>query len=407
MSSVIEALQGAFGGGQDVLFLNDVLRQYREIRKVYHYDYTAEDKQALKACATDLRPFTYSFLPAGGTYWVLSKAALHLACPIAAHPQMVKHPQQLGRLTRGGLVLLRLAAASEVFRVGYLVGSYRQGMECTRRLVELRSPLGGEISAIIRSRDPQHPLLKYEKQPAELNEDGSRPRIVNEANRVAQIAHLQKELAAAKGGQPLAASDHYNRNADEFLFQIMKQREQDVSVIQQGGGPAAAMVSGRPEAIRPEGARSHRAEYEAAGTAGMASATGISAAMGGGSLSAVTRGGGLVITDEPQAATPQSGAALQQQAAELAAAALGSGRSGTAAPGSSSAGGSSGSEAGGGGEDPFGMLLGGGLGGAWVAELSEDGAARGAAEEARQRRREAWKKRWWRRGGRGEEQQSW
>lgn len=114
-------------------------------------------------------------------------------------------------------------------------------MECTRRLVELRSPLGGEISAIIRSRvsvcllagqaqgrawpcaqpqpwsalcaqfrpalpsarawlpgwladaiapcqllkykqDPQHPLLKYEKQPAELNEDGSRPRIVNEVS---------------------------------------------------------------------------------------------------------------------------------------------------------------------------------------------------------------------------------
>lgn len=26
MSSVLEALQGAFGGGQDVLFLNDVLR---------------------------------------------------------------------------------------------------------------------------------------------------------------------------------------------------------------------------------------------------------------------------------------------------------------------------------------------------------------------------------------------
>jgi len=31
-------------------------------------------------------------------------------------------------------------------------------------------------------QDPQHPLLKYEKQPAELNEDGSRPRIVNEAS---------------------------------------------------------------------------------------------------------------------------------------------------------------------------------------------------------------------------------
>ena len=82
MSSVLEALQGAFGGGQDVLFLNDVLRvsgarfisepgqppvpasalprsdacarvqtlplpahaasqQYREIRKVYHYTYVS------------------------------------------------------------------------------------------------------------------------------------------------------------------------------------------------------------------------------------------------------------------------------------------------------------------------------------------------------------------------------
>lgn len=65
---------------------------------------------------------------------------------------MVKHPQQLGTFTRAALVLLRLAAAAEVFRVGYLVGSYRQGMDCTRRLVELRSPLGGEIAAIIRSR---------------------------------------------------------------------------------------------------------------------------------------------------------------------------------------------------------------------------------------------------------------
>lgn len=159
----------------------------------------------------------------------------------------MKHPQQLGTFTRAALVLLRLAAAAEVFRVGYLVGSYRQGMDCTRRLVELRSPLGGEIAAIIRSRvgrmrrnaavccstrpaygkpavqacprllccpahactfqvrtlfdcltvllslhvclfvflnaaqDPQHPLLKYERQPAEMLEDGTRPRIVNEA----------------------------------------------------------------------------------------------------------------------------------------------------------------------------------------------------------------------------------
>jgi len=32
-----------------------------------------------------------------------------------------------------------------------------------------------------------------------------------QANRLAQIVHLQKELAAAKGGQPLAASDHCER----------------------------------------------------------------------------------------------------------------------------------------------------------------------------------------------------
>ena len=36
---------------------------------------TPEDKEALKACATDLRPFSYSFLPAGGAYWALSKVS--------------------------------------------------------------------------------------------------------------------------------------------------------------------------------------------------------------------------------------------------------------------------------------------------------------------------------------------
>ncbi len=33
-----------------------------------------------------------------------------------------------------------------------------------------------------------------------------------------------------------------NHSADEFLFQIMKQREQDVSVIQQGGGEEGAAL---------------------------------------------------------------------------------------------------------------------------------------------------------------------
>ena len=103
MPSLLEALKGVFGGSEEILFLNDVLRvrrgrpllstpclparsparpparlprcaqQYREIRKVYHYDYCDEDKAALQACATDLRPFSYSFLPATGVYWGLGK----------------------------------------------------------------------------------------------------------------------------------------------------------------------------------------------------------------------------------------------------------------------------------------------------------------------------------------------
>lgn len=55
-------------------------------------------------------------------------------------------------MTRAALVLLRLVAAGEVFRVGYLVGSYRQGMDCMQRLVSLRTPLGGEIASIIRHK---------------------------------------------------------------------------------------------------------------------------------------------------------------------------------------------------------------------------------------------------------------
>ena len=43
------------------------------MRKVYWYEYDADDKAALQACATDLRPFSYSFLPAGAAYWGMGK----------------------------------------------------------------------------------------------------------------------------------------------------------------------------------------------------------------------------------------------------------------------------------------------------------------------------------------------
>lgn len=58
----------------------------------------------------------------------------------------------MGGVGRAGLALARLLAALEVFRLGYLVGSYRQGADCTLRLVALRSPLGGELAAIIRGK---------------------------------------------------------------------------------------------------------------------------------------------------------------------------------------------------------------------------------------------------------------
>jgi hypothetical protein len=201
----------------------------------------------------------------------------------ACFPERRSHTprRQLGGLGRAGLALVRLLAALEAFRLGYLVGSYRQGVDCTRRLVALRSPLGGEFAAIIRAKvglmgravdgcplfwrharrrrrqhaarrsveqdgagamqpsaqlgrswrrrrgvcpafaaptrpaalrastmlapalvqDPLHPLLRFERPPVELGEDGERPRIACEANRVARIAALRRELAQAQRGE--------------------------------------------------------------------------------------------------------------------------------------------------------------------------------------------------------------
>lgn len=60
-------------------------------------------------------------------------------------------------------------------------------------------------------QDPQHPLLKHERAPVECGEDGSRPRIVSEAARLAQLAHLARQLAAAKEGQGAAPEDRCER----------------------------------------------------------------------------------------------------------------------------------------------------------------------------------------------------
>ncbi|KAL4422915.1 hypothetical protein ABPG75_009112 [Micractinium tetrahymenae] len=390
MTTLREALNGVFGGGEDLQFLTDVLKQYREVRKVYDYQYSEEDKAALQACATDLRPFTHSFLPGGALYWGLGK--------------LVKNPRQLGGITRAALLLLRLGAAAEVFRMGYLVGSYKQGMDCTRRLVSLRSPLGGEIAEIIRARDPQHPLLKFERQPAELNEDGSRPRIVSEANRAAKIESLRRELAAAKAGQVV---ERANYRADERLHAILRQREAVLEEIHRGGGPTAAAAAGSADAMHPLPPRNLREEYEAAGLAGAAGAAGVSAVTGGGSLARVAGsrgsggsssgsvgtlvGGGLVITDQPPPRSLEAEAA--EQLAALQAARGPQAQAGTAAAASA-------------GEDPFSMLLGASSSSSnssssnssgWELDedASEDAKAAAAAEEARQRRRRQRRKDWW------------
>ena len=53
-----------------------------------------------------------------------------------------------------------LFCCSQAFRLGYLSGSYRQTTGCMRSLVALLTPLGGEICALIRARNPEHPYLK-------------------------------------------------------------------------------------------------------------------------------------------------------------------------------------------------------------------------------------------------------
>ncbi|KAL4451190.1 hypothetical protein ABPG77_009262 [Micractinium sp. CCAP 211/92] len=389
MTTLREALGGVLGGGEDLQFLTDVLKQYREVRKVYDYQYGEEDRAALQACLTDLRPFTHSFIPGGALYWGLGK--------------LVKNPRQLGGMTRAALLLLRLGAAGEVFRMGWLVGSYKQGMDCTRRLVSLRSPLGGEIAEIIRARDPRHPMLRFERPPAELNEDGSRPRIVSDANRAAKIESLRQELAAAKAGQLVDAA---NDRAEDRLHAILRQRELVLDEIHRGGGPTAAAAAGSAEALHPVPPRNLREEYERAGLAGAAGASGrgslgVAASTGGKGSSGnegatgMLAGGGLVITDQPPLRSLEAEDA-QQLAAHPAQTAAQSqvGTSATTASSTSHA-----------SDDPFAMLLGVGSSG-WgdVDGAGRTKAAASADEEARQRRRQQRRKDWWwRHSSRGDE----
>ena len=66
-------------------------------------------------------------------------------------------------------------------------------------------------------QDPAHPLLKHERQPTELSEDGTRPRIMSPANAEAQIARLAEELRAAKAGEAPAKATGASRPLLQLL----------------------------------------------------------------------------------------------------------------------------------------------------------------------------------------------
>ncbi|KAL4857488.1 hypothetical protein ACK3TF_002352 [Chlorella vulgaris] len=372
MPSFLEAVKGVYNGSVDILFLNEVLREYREVRKIYYYEYEGDDKAALQACGLDLRPLTYAVVPALTVFWGSGK--------------LVPKPKRLFGAARGGLLLLRAMAGLESLRLGYL------GIDCTQRLVSLQTPLGGEIVAIMRQRDPNHPLLRWERPPAELNEDGSRPRIASEANRLARIAQLRRELAQAKQGQ---AVDRGNEQADERLFQLMRHQQEVVGDIQHEGGPTAAANAGSLGGMQPQQAPSYRDGYQAAAGTG-------SGSLDGGETSPADK------LDSPpppplygKQAVGSNG--MQRRVVHTYLDAMNepepSSTSGGERP---QAGGAAVSNS----EDPLAMLLGGGSD-AWQGE--EGGAGRGGAqsadsEAARQQRRRERRSRWWRsHGGRREE----
>lgn len=116
----------------------------------------------------------------GGTLCVHS----HASVP----PRLAGARSQLGGVTRAGLVLVRLVAAAEVLRLGYLVGSYKQGIDCTQRLVSLRSALGGEVAAIIRERAGRQGV-----------ERSGRPRLTRSTS-------LRNRISSLPPNTPLSAS---------------------------------------------------------------------------------------------------------------------------------------------------------------------------------------------------------
>jgi hypothetical protein len=178
--------------GEQTRVVVGALRELQQALKKNEYEPTERDLAAISACAKDLRPMGYALGASMATFWLTGLL-----------------PRPRSGAYRVAAAVARVALAGEAFRVGDAVGTFRCGADCVRRMVALPTPMGGEMAAILRAKDPASPLLKFERPPPDVLEDGSRPRIASEANRLAKLAAAARR--AEDGGGARAAGDEAAR----------------------------------------------------------------------------------------------------------------------------------------------------------------------------------------------------
>jgi hypothetical protein len=220
-----------------VNFYNECLRDYRETRREFDYAYSPADAAALRRCGADPAPIGLGLAAAAAAWWGSGRA---VAAARAGRP--------LPGPARAAAAVARLFLAAEALRAGHLLGSHRQGSACMRRLVALHTPLGGELAAIVRARDPAHPLLAYERPPAEAALGEGRPRIRAEENRAAARAAAATPAPPARAPPPAGASD---TGGDVFGGLLAPWAVDEAGVVGGvGGAPAAAAAEHEPRRWR-------------------------------------------------------------------------------------------------------------------------------------------------------------
>eukprot|EP00887_Chlorella_sp_A99_P000280 scaffold13.g280.t1 len=213
--------------------LHGVLGEYRDVRRIYWYDHEPEDVAALTKCASDMRPFGWCFIPSGLTWWASGK--------------LVGPQPGRGMAARVGIAFLRLTLSAEAFRMGWMVGSYKQATSCVERLAAL------------------------------------------------QLERLNEQMAAARRGVSIRSSAE--REEERMLNLLVDKSSEVTESIVQAGGPVAVAVTGDLGAFHP---RDPSAQQGAAGAAAHEAQRGWRRP--GGSSGGSSGPMGLVITDEHPAA---------------------------------------------------------------------------------------------------------